>query len=152
MTAKTKEDIEGYEYDWIACDADGHVALFSTGGSGYAPVAFLRDIDAHDAAIDRIIAMPASTQALKCPDLGPEYANTWRDVAVRGLFAFDCDSSKGAYKRVAVPLSPAYLHDFDHSVVETAKQICLGNIRFSDVEFLTQDVVELGITDVRRNP
>lgn len=145
MTAKTKEDIEGYEYDWIACDANGHVALFSTGGAGYAPVAFLRDVDAHDVAIDRIIAMPASTEALKYPDLGPEYSNTWRDVAMRGLFAFDCDSSTGPYRRVAIPLSPANLHDFDDFIVDTVKQVCLGSIRFLDVESLMQEVVELEI-------
>jgi hypothetical protein len=46
--------IDGMEADWLACDADDCVALFSTAGGGYAPREFLKDIDAHGSAIEDI--------------------------------------------------------------------------------------------------
>lgn len=58
MRAKSAAEILGLEFDWLASDADGHVALFSTAGGGYTPEAFLQDTDAHDRAA------PASTTAL----------------------------------------------------------------------------------------
>ena len=54
MTAKSASEIVGLEFDWLACDADGHVGFFSTAGGGCAPEAFLRDTDAFDAAIEAI--------------------------------------------------------------------------------------------------
>lgn len=63
MTAKSADDILGLEFDWIASDADGHVARFSTAGGGYAPVELLRDTDAHDAAITALLTSAARTKA-----------------------------------------------------------------------------------------
>jgi hypothetical protein len=34
---KVASDIRGHEYDWLARDADDHVALFSAAEGGYAP-------------------------------------------------------------------------------------------------------------------
>jgi hypothetical protein len=36
MTSKAPEEILGLEFDWLASDADGHVALFSTAGGHLA--------------------------------------------------------------------------------------------------------------------
>src|SRR5262245_52257163 len=52
VSAKSADEILGLEFDWLASDADGHVALFSTAGGGFAPDEFLSDTDAHDRAID----------------------------------------------------------------------------------------------------
>lgn len=52
---KSAEEIQGLELDWLRSDADGHVALFSTAGAGFAPAEFLRDTDAHDEAIDAVL-------------------------------------------------------------------------------------------------
>ncbi|TMQ13418.1 MAG: hypothetical protein E6J91_18345, partial [Deltaproteobacteria bacterium] len=78
MSAKSPEEIWGTEYDWIGVDADGHVALFSTAGGGYAPREFLRDTDAHDEAISAILSLPASTTARLAPELAPQLENTWK--------------------------------------------------------------------------
>ena len=59
MTAKSADQVLGFEYDWLASDVDGHVALFSTAGGGYAPNEFLRDTAEHDAAIELILALKA---------------------------------------------------------------------------------------------
>lgn len=48
MAQETQDSIQGFEYDWLACDQDGFVGFFSTAGGGYAPDEFLQDVDAHD--------------------------------------------------------------------------------------------------------
>lgn len=73
--------IASHEYDWLATDINGFVALFSTTGGGYAPEQFLRDTDAHDAALDTILAISATTRARFAPQLLPNLKNTWQLVA-----------------------------------------------------------------------
>ena len=121
---KLAEEIQGLEYDWLASDEDGHVALFSTAGGGYAPAEFLRDTNAHDAAIDAILAVPVSTAASFAPAVAPGLQNTWKMVAERGLFAFDCDLNGGPYRLVAAPLVPLrmdFLPAFASDVVSRLK-------------------------------
>jgi hypothetical protein len=105
-TPSSADEIQGFEFDWLASDNDGHVALFSTGGAGYAPDEFLRDTEAHHAAIDAILALPTSTVATFAPDVPAHLVNTWRLVAERGLYAFDCDPCGGPYELVAAPAAP----------------------------------------------
>lgn len=95
MTAKTRAQVLGFEYDWLACDSNSNIALFSTAGAGYAPKEFLRNTEAHDNAIAAILALPATTLARFSPTLAPSLSNTWRLVAERGLFAFDCNPNGG---------------------------------------------------------
>jgi hypothetical protein len=102
-------DLAGLEHDWLAVDADGRVALFSSAGGGVIPDAVACTIDAHDAAIAAILARPASTRALLAPAVLGE--NTWRLVAERGLYAYDADPNGGPYRRVAVPEVPARLDE-----------------------------------------
>lgn len=71
----TADDILGLDVEWLARDADDHVGHFTTAGGGYAPPEFLRDIDAHHAAVAAILAMPASTTPRFAPELGPNATN-----------------------------------------------------------------------------
>jgi hypothetical protein len=48
---KSREEIQGFEFDWLASDVGGFVALFSTAGAGDVPNAFLQDTGAHEKAI-----------------------------------------------------------------------------------------------------
>lgn len=104
-TATSLDDIAGYEHDWLACDADDHVALFTTAGAGWVPVEFLRDIDAHAAALDALLALAASTTARFAPRYDADVVNTWKLVAERGLFAYDCEPTGGPYRQVAAPVA-----------------------------------------------
>lgn len=84
MARKTAEEIGGFEYDWIACDADGNVGFFSTAGGGYAPPEFSADTDVVDKAIEAIVTSPARTTARFAPNLPSGHTNTWRLMAERG--------------------------------------------------------------------
>jgi hypothetical protein len=100
---KSSENILGFEYDWIACDGADYVGFFATAGGGYAPVEFLIDTDAHDRAIQTIIAMQPRTPSVLFSEEGD--LTTWTRMAERGLFAFDADIYGGPYRLVAAPVT-----------------------------------------------
>ena len=99
----TALSIEGREFDWLAIDAVGHVALLSTAGGGFVPDAALDIMGEYDDAIDAILAFPENTVAAYAPTIPAHLTNTWRLVAERGLYAFDADANGGPYRCVAAP-------------------------------------------------
>lgn len=142
VNTKLPADIEGFEYDWLGSDADGHVALFSTAGAGYAPPEFLADTDAHDAAIALILGERAKVVALRAPEVSVGLVNIWREVAERGLFAFDCDPNGGPYKLVAVPSHPANIADLPPSAAAIVARIVFRHLRFSESELLSKALLQ----------
>lgn len=90
-------ETQGIEWDWFACDQDGHVALIASGGSGQVPRALL----AHEAAI---LAL------LDHLEIGSD-GESWRVAADRGFFGFDVDVRGGPFRRVAVPKRPLTLDE-----------------------------------------
>jgi hypothetical protein len=142
MGAKSAIEIVGLEFDWLASDADGHVALFSTAGGGYAPAEFLRDTDKHDTAIHAILASHASTTARFAPALPPGFENTWRLVAERGLFAFDSDLHGGPYRLVAAPDAPARAADLPARAAEVVGLLRFGHLRFANLSVVSKDLLQ----------
>lgn len=128
---KTAEEILGREYDWLGCDAEEHVAIFSTAGAGYAPASFLSDPEAHEAAIASILSGPACGSPVVAPELPPWCTNTWRLLAERGLFAFDSDPCGGPYQRVAVPSVPIHVSDLPGDVARVVRSTTLRQVRFA---------------------
>jgi len=136
-TVKSAEDILGFEYDWLACDEDGHVALFSTAGAGYAPSEFLQDTEAHAVAIHAILEGPGTTTARFAPTVAPDLENTWKSAAEHGLFAFDCDPNGGPYLLIAAPVVPIAVADLPRSAVDAVSRIKL-RLRFSGQTTVTE--------------
>lgn len=141
MPAKNATHILGTEYDWLASDANGSVAMFSTAGGGFAPAAFLRDTDAHQAAIDAVLALPPSTAARFSPSLSPDLENTWRSLAERGLYAYDSDYHGGPYRLVAAPERPAQLGELPELAIAVASSVRLVGIRFDEANSLSGDML-----------
>ena len=133
MTSKAPEEIMGLEFDWLVSDADGHVALFSTVGSGWAPKELLDDTDAHDRAIDAIAHAVPRTHALFAPQLADGLPNTWQLMAERGLFAFDSDPHGGPYRLVAAPAAPISVDEVPPPGNAVARHLALPNLRFSQL-------------------
>jgi hypothetical protein len=138
MGAKSADEILGAEYDWLACDGDGHAALFSTAGGGYAPDEFLRDTDAHAAAIRAVLACRATTSARFAPALAPKYENTWKLVAERGLFAFDADVNGGPYQLVAAPDVAIDAVHLPEVAVVAMRSLTFPRLRFAVVTTLAE--------------
>jgi hypothetical protein len=129
---------QGLEYDWLGSDESGCVALFSTAGAGYAPQAFLHDTDAHDIAIEAVLALPPSTAAMFAPDLGPGLTNTWRLVAERGLYAYDCHPNGGPYRLVAAPAIPARIGALPAAVAKVASAVRCSS-RFASHRVISEE-------------
>ena len=137
MHAKRAEEIEGVEYDWLGCDCEGHVALFTTAGRGYAPPEFLADIEGHEDAIAAILAGPGDRGVLRAPQLSPGYENTWREAALRGLFAFDADPNCGVYRLVALPGRPVKIDELSSKVAAAIAKVVFPRICFSKAQELS---------------
>ena len=77
MTAKTPDEVQGFEYDWLACDGAGHVALLSTAGGGYAPQALLADTEGTERAIEILLKLPLTSAVEVAPRVAEGLPNTW---------------------------------------------------------------------------
>jgi hypothetical protein len=144
VSEKLPADILGSEYDWLGCDGDGNVALFSTAGGGYAPKEFLKDTNAHADAIEAILALPASTSARFAPDLAHPYVNTWKLVAERGLFAFDGDPCGDPYGPVAAPEAPVRADQLPQAAIAVLATLKFSRLRFADMTALSEQALRQG--------
>lgn len=136
MTERPK-DIRGFEYDWLACDASGHVGFFSTAGGGYAPDELLEDTDAFDQAIDAILAAPATTRARFAPHVAAGHGNTWRQMAERGLYAYDSDPQGGPYRLVAAPEVAASVSGLPVQAAGVIRRVVFRDLRFVELTEVT---------------
>lgn len=142
MGEKTAEELLGFEYDWIASDADAHVALFTTAGGGFTPKALLQDVDDHEGAIESILSRPTTTTARIAPELAPHLENTWRAAAEHGLFAFDADANGGPYRLVAAPAQPITVADLPSRAARTAETAALTRLRFATSITISKEMIE----------
>ena|SRR5690348_7155873 len=142
MTIKSVSDILGFEYDWLASDAAGNVGFFSTGGGGCAPDGFLRDTDAHERAIDAVLALAAHTEATCVRQLPRGLRNTWQMMAERGFFAFDADPNGGPYKLVARPGMPTRVSELPDGVATVVRRLTYPHLRFADLTELRPGMLQ----------
>ncbi len=143
MTEKTLEDIQGYEYDWLAYDNNNHVAFFTTGGEGYAPKAFLKEIDAYDKAIEDILKLAKTTNCNKFPKVGEECVNTWKEMSKRGIYAYDTNYDNGGYELVSTPKIPILVQELPLEIATIIKKVSLNSITFKNKLQISQsDITE----------
>jgi len=141
------DELLGTEYDWLASDADGRVALFSTAGGAVVPNGFLGSVDQHDRAIDAILQLAPTTSELFAPTLAPGLDNTWAEVARRGLFAYVSDAHGGPYRLVAAPTNPAHLSSLPESVRQVAEKL-----KFAHLSFAQTDTIPAATIRAHGNP
>ena len=144
MGAKAPQDILGFEYDWLACDGNGHVAMFSTAGGGYAPAEFLADTDAHSVAIDAILALPPTTAVRFAPELPDGYPNTWLLMAERGVFAFDSDTQGRPYRLVAAPENAIDVSSLPQPIGVVIRCLLYPDLRFGDISSVSAESLGRG--------
>ncbi|NTX65652.1 hypothetical protein HUA74_33830 [Myxococcus sp. CA051A] len=143
MSQETQDSIQGFEYDWLACDQDGFVGFFSTAGGGYAPDAFLQDVDAHDHAIAIIRSMVPSTAPVPEPGQLSEPGDPWQQMAARGLYAFDSSFHGGPYRLTAAPTAPVRLSDLPEAAARVAGKLIYNGLRFSELKSISEDLLLL---------
>ena len=136
---KTAADVRGFEHDWLACDPMGHVGMFATAGGSYAPVGYLRATELYGRAFQELLALPEQTEVLSAPLLKPGLTNTWRDLALRGLFGFDGAFNGGAYQRVSVPRRPVLVSELPASLGRVVRRITLPQACFAVDQPITEE-------------
>jgi hypothetical protein len=144
MSAKSATELLGWEFDWLGCDVDDHVALFSTAGGGYVPDEVLRDTDAHGEAIDAILGRSAAINAQFVPKLGFDCTDIWKNVAERGLFVFDADVNGGPYSLIAAPLVAVRVGQLPAIVGELLRRVALRHLRFADLSVVSEQTLRPG--------
>lgn len=137
MNAKPQFDILGIEYDWLASDGEGHVAIFTTAGGSYAHEEFLSDTDEHARAIEAALAIPSSTPAVFAPKLKPDLKNIWLEFAERGFFGFDGDPNGGPYRKVAAPYRPAFVEELPPETAAVVRRLALPHLNFATLSRIT---------------
>ena len=138
MTAKTLDDINGLEYDWLVCDKSGQVALFSTAGTGYAPNVFLVDTEAYDQAIEELLKLPTTTSAKIFPKIGGNLENTWKKASERGFFGYDADITSGDYNLVSIPELPIFINELPAKIAEVVNQFKFVDMLFNSTDIFTK--------------
>jgi len=100
--------IGGYEFDFLAVDDVGNVAMFSHAGWGPIPRSVVdRWLEATE-AVDAVDELPATTAAVEVPK-GPGDYTDWLTKVERGLFAYDWHDTYGPYRLVAAPQQPRHI-------------------------------------------
>jgi len=121
---------EGLEFDWLAVDGRGFVAIFSTAGSGLVPHGFEPAL--HDAAIDALAAVEATSAVVCAPVVATGLRNLWRELAERGPYGFDAAPTGGPFRRVAIPSRPARVEALPSVVAAVAA--VLPEVSFEQAE------------------
>lgn len=132
MARADVRDILGNEYDWLACDRTGFVAVFCTAGGGLVASSVLDDLEAQDEAIAAIHALPC---VLAVSD---EFAA----LAARGVFVFDADYMGGPYKAVATPQRPRRLDELPESVAAVACRVRFTELTFLELAQFPEEILE----------
>jgi hypothetical protein len=98
---------------WVAVDATGRLAVFTTGGEGPVPASALQALAAAEAVVAELSIVGGSNLLVDYP-----WPDDFVAFAERGLYAYDwCDAhrtaaaAKGCYELVAVPLRPVFIGD-----------------------------------------
>ena len=131
------DDLLGWDAEWVASDADGHIGLFTTAGDGYMPESAWRDVDALTAAVAAILGMSVSTTARFAPEVRPGSENIWRDAAERGLFGFDSDGDGAGYNRVASPMTPVHVSAMPAAAAGVLRRVHCPHVNFAASETIS---------------
>lgn len=108
---KKRSDFSGYEFDWFAIDADGYIALMSTGGFGAVPD-FVFERFAEQREIEMFLSTLIETEL--SGDCNLEWIMDLLHSA--GIFSYDCGRANRPYHRYLVPEEPRRLEELDISV------------------------------------
>ena len=133
----------GVDYEFLATDAQGYVARFTTGGDGPVPVAILEQHKLNDAALEALYALPRVSKAhllvaLPRPD-------DFREIAELGFFGYDWQdvhrtgkSKTNLYEPISVPTTPC-----SASALPAVLQAALNLLRLPAARFSPDSAIDI---------
>ena len=128
--AAMRSEIEGYEFDWFAVDAEGRVGHFSTAGHGAVPKVVLEHISQTESLTEGLLDLPVIGQAT-----GYLAGNItdWLEMANRGVYSFDWQHSNGAYRLAATPSSELKVGALPEAMQASLRIVKFSRLRFHEV-------------------
>jgi hypothetical protein len=135
--ARIKAHPRAFDWAWLACDRDNHVAAFVTAGAGPIPIAILESDFPAEESEKLICSLPATTNARHFLSKGD--ATSFMSLAQRGIFVYDWQSvhrptiaSTHMYELVAAPDTSARLDSFPGDLAKIAQIVRFENVSFRD--------------------
>jgi hypothetical protein len=128
----------GIEFDWLAVDEQGHVAVFSSSGSGPVPAAVNAAAAAVDSAVDVIAALEVIggyTDVSGCVAEDGDYTD-WYLFSSQGFYAFQWDLWDGPYIRICSPTRPITISELSPTIAQPAKLVQF-NGAFAESDIVT---------------
>ena len=104
-----RSELWGREWDFLAVDKTGQVAVLSSAGYGPIPSAVLASRETVERAVDAVMRLPVTTSAVPTdPERGGNYSD-WYDISSRGFYTFDWHVWHGPYELIATPAEPLHV-------------------------------------------
>lgn len=118
-----REDLHGFEWDFLALDRHGSIAVLTTAGEGAIPPAVVREralVELAVGALGKLAARGESIDLRTQDRLSGNYSD-WFELSRRGLFTYDWNLlHDGPYERVSAPTMPMRVGEVDPAIAKAA--------------------------------
>ena len=137
----------GLDYGWLGCDADGHVAVFTSAGEGLIPLSIIAARPTADKAEELVEQLPVRGEFQPPPD---RQLQSFAEFASRGFYSYDWPDifrstlvRSSRYELMVRPALPALLSELPSEIASLALLARFGSLRFAKaVEIAIQDHLE----------
>lgn len=137
--ALDRDDIYGTEWDFLALDQGGSVALLSSGGFGPIPESVLRSGRSVEAVIWELeAALPVLGGSSDRRQVRPGDYSDWFEMSRRGLYTYDCHGHSNLYEQVSAPSVALRVDDLAPDIAAAAGLLRLP-VLFSETTRLSFD-------------
>lgn len=135
--AKIRAFPQSYDWAWLACDRDDHVAAFITAGAGPIPIVVLESDLPVEESEGLIRSLPATTTARAL--ISDCDVTSFMTLAQRGVFVYDWqDVHRRArtfmYDIVAAPHDPIRIDSLPDELGKFPRLVRLDNVSFADAK------------------
>ncbi|MFK8012405.1 MAG: hypothetical protein AB8B80_10210 [Marinicellaceae bacterium] len=137
--------IQGYEYDWLATDSTGCVAVFMTAGGAYAPKCFVENLKTYIDVFEKLNDMPIIDNSEK--SISERITNGCSctdEIARRGLFVFDAKFTldlDSPYILDKYPTNKLDVGDLPHEIKGVVSMFVFNNLRFDSTSEITPEMI-----------
>lgn len=137
--------IQGYEYDWLAIDSTGCVAVLMTAGGAYAPKCYVENLKTYIDAFENLNDVPIIDNSGE--DVSERIMNgcTGTDeFARRGVFVFDAKFTldiTSPYILYKSPTNKLHVDDLPHEIKSVASMFVFNNLRFDSISEITPELI-----------
>ncbi|MBE1878055.1 hypothetical protein [Myceligenerans pegani] len=134
-----RDNVGGREWDFLALDRAGAIALISSAGYGLIPKLVLNHGRSVETAVAALQVLPVIGESLdrRGGDRSGDYSD-WFEASRRGLYTYDWQLLHGPYERVSVPSVMLRASEVDPEIAQAAGLLRLP-VRFAETAPFTLD-------------